>query len=54
MFGDIQNPTLVLLEAFNNSDENFVGTFKSLVDFFMRDIQMCANIWMFLMDTGVY
>ena len=44
MFGsNIQNPILVLMEAFNNSDENFVATFKSLGDFFMCDIQMRAN-----------
>jgi len=31
------------MKAFNNSGENFVATFKSLEDFFMRDIQMRAN-----------
>ena len=55
MFGsDIQNPILVLIEAFNNSDENFVSTFKSLVDF-LCVIFKCEQInWMFLIDTGVY
>ena len=31
------------METFNNLGENFVATFKSLGDFFMRDIQMRAN-----------
>ena len=44
MFGqDIQNPFLVLMEAFSNLGKHFVATFKRLGDFFMRDIQMRAN-----------
>ena len=54
MFGsNIQNPILVLMEAFNNSDENFVATFKSLGDIFMCDIQMRANYLDVLIDTVV-
>ena len=30
--------------AFNNLGEEFIATFKSLEEFFMRDIQMHANL----------
>ena len=44
MFGyDIQNPILVLMEAFNDLGKNFVATFKSLGYFFMCDIPIREN-----------